>query len=338
MPTKEKPDLRTGTGRLNPRDRADVYVRQRRFFSWLLLGLSGAGALFFIILGLLIPPEEQEPMILRQTAPVVSQFTNTADERPDGPAQALADSVSLWDLSLVNADHLWDALESNTLVSVYEQKLDCYNVRDTNVFLEARVMEPLNRMLSDFCADTGCTDLVLCAGYRTEAEQQALWDRSMETYGPEHTEQYLAAPGASEHHTGLAVDFSLYDVATGVTYDFDGSGDSAWMLEHSWEYGFIQRYPEGKAEITGISTEPWHFRFVGQPHAALIHQNGLCLEEYVEWLRQYPYDGAHLTAQVDGTNYELWYCPGDELQYPETGTYTVSGDNCGGAVITREVA
>ena len=57
-----------------------------------------------------------------------------------------------------------------------------------------------------------------------------------------------------------------------------------WLMEHSYEYGFILRYPNNKSELTGIIYEPWHYRYVGKEAAAEIFEQGVCLEEYLEGL------------------------------------------------------
>ena len=59
------------------------------------------------------------------------------------------------------------------------------------------------------------------------------------------------------------------------------------LLDNSYKYGFIQRYPSGKTSITGVANEPWHYRYVGKKAAEEIHQSGMCLEEYVENLKQH---------------------------------------------------
>lgn len=310
--------------------------RRRRLLTLLLLGLASFGAILAVLLHILLPPEEEffaatHAVTTGTKAPVVSTMVLS----PEAAQEDL--DIPMGDLCLVNAQHLWDQPESETLVRVYDEKSSCYNVRDTTVLLEDRVMAPLNAMLVDFVAATGCDTLLLCAGYRTVQDQQDLWDQSMERYGAEHTYSYFAQPGASEHHTGLALDFSLYDVSTGETYDFDGTGDAQWLLEHSWEYGFVQRYPEGKADITGISTEPWHFRYVGQPHAYLMENLGMCLEEYLTYLQGFPVQGDHLLTEYDGTQYEIWYCTDTDPVLPDSGEYALSGDNCGGVIVTRKL-
>ena len=80
----------------------------------------------------------------------------------------------------------------------------------------------------------------------------------------------MTVPGYSEHQLGLAVD---------IRYEH---GLYEWLAKHSWEYGFILRFPEGKEEITGIDYEPWHFRYVGKEMAKAVFESGLCLEEYLE--------------------------------------------------------
>ena len=53
------------------------------------------------------------------------------------------------------------------------------------------------------------------------------------------------------------------------------------LLEHAHEYGFIQRYPANKADVTGISYEPWHYRYVGVDAATRMHRSGQTLEEFL---------------------------------------------------------
>ena len=90
------------------------------------------------------------------------------------------------------------------------------------------------------------------------------------------TAQYIAVPGTSEHSLGLAVDLNSLEES------FEQTAQFKWLIEHCAEYGFILRYPKDKEDITGISYEPWHYRYVGEDHAAKIMEQGLCLEEYVQ--------------------------------------------------------
>lgn len=84
----------------------------------------------------------------------------------------------------------------------------------------------------------------------------------------------IAIPGTSEHQLGLAVDMK------------SGNATYAWLAQHSWEYGFILRYPYGKTDVTGIYYEPWHFRYVGTELARELYDLGLCVEEYMDLLTE----------------------------------------------------
>ena len=88
---------------------------------------------------------------------------------------------------------------------------------------------------------------------------------------------WVAYPGTSEHQIGLAVDITSEDKikqSPEVVWE--------WLKENSYKYGFILRYTEEKMELTGISPEPWHYRYVGKKAAKEIYEQGVCLEEYLE--------------------------------------------------------
>lgn len=240
------------------------------------------------------------------------------------------------DLVLVNKEHPYSFPEDLKLVSIYDHKKECYFVRDKNVLLDKSVMEHLNGIMEGFYNETGVHDVNVVAGHRTYDFQQMLYDNSLAVKGPEHTAQYIALPGCSEHHTGLAVDFSIFHLKTGDSAEFDGGGDYGWIRENAWKYGFVQRFTEAKSSITYVADEPWHFRYVGVAHAYYMQQNDLCLEEYIGLLRQYPFGGEHLLIECAGEQYEVYYCPGTEVQVPEKGAYTLSGNNVDGFIVTVE--
>lgn len=127
--------------------------------------------------------------------------------------------------------------------------------------------------------------MIVAEGYRTQEDQQELMDEKVEEYQEKvlvkfvakwFAEKWVAVPGTSEHQLGIAVDINADGILSA------GSEVYAWLAEHAHEYGFIQRYPEDKTEITGISYEPWHYRYVGEDVAAEIYEENICLEEYLE--------------------------------------------------------
>ncbi len=120
------------------------------------------------------------------------------------------------------------------------------------------------------------------SGWRSGAEQRALWEGSLAANGPAFTQSYVARPGCSEHQTGLAIDVAL--AAEHIDFirpDFPYEGICGAFRARAAAHGFVLRYPAGKENITGIAHEPWHFRYVGAPHAERMAAAGLCLEEYL---------------------------------------------------------
>ena len=89
---------------------------------------------------------------------------------------------------------------------------------------------------------------------------------------------YSAVPGTSDHQTGLGVD--IHDMKT-TSKEFATHDAYTWLKENAYKFGFVERFPEGKEKITGFAWEPYHWRFVGQYHAAKMHAEGVCLEEYI---------------------------------------------------------
>ena len=128
----------------------------------------------------------------------------------------------------------------------------------------------------------------IASAYRDRAYQQGLVDEDVEKYmskgysyeaALQKTYEYTMPPGHSEHETGLALDI-LCSTNTIMDESQKGEPGNQWLVQHCHEYGFILRYPENKEGITGISYEPWHFRYVGKEAAAYLTQKGWTLEEF----------------------------------------------------------
>lgn len=123
------------------------------------------------------------------------------------------------------------------------------------------------------------------SAYRSMEEQQLFVESFTERYGEEKAKQYAAAPGYSEHHTGLALDlyFSIDGIDIYLNEDWTQYPEICTKIHEKLpEFGFILRYPEGKEEITGYSYEPWHIRYIDDPVIAKeITEKGLTLEEYL---------------------------------------------------------
>ena len=104
------------------------------------------------------------------------------------------------------------------------------------------------------------------------------------------------------------------------------------MQEAAWQYGFILRYPKNKTNITKVSYEPWHFRYVGIPHAYYCYKNNLAFEEYIQFLQKEK--GYQLT--LGGVNYLVYYIEENQglIDVPKDLPYQISEDNLGGYIVT----
>lgn len=202
----------------------------------------------------------------------------------------------------------------------------------SDVLLDTRAAAMLTGLISRLGA---AGEIVPVSGWRSMREQREIWDGSMAENGTEFTRKYVALPGCSEHQTGLAIDLALRsDNIDFIRPDFPYDGICGRFRALAADYGFIERYQAGKEHITGIAAEPWHFRYVGRPHARLMSDNGLCLEEYVELLRSYPYPERLLETRGGVYEADVGFAfAKSKLELPDA-PYQISGNNVDGYIYT----
>ena len=263
-----------------------------------------------------------------------AQTTAAADERYE-TIQKTPEDIHKGQLILVNNTNRYRFTEEQNLISVYDNmNKSQYFVKNTTLPVSETMMTPLNTMLGDFYKQTNSKSVNIISGYRSTEQQQELLNAKIEEVGEAEAAKWVATPGASEHHTGLAVDFSIFN-SDGSSTPYDGSGIYAWINENCHKYGFIVRYDESKSALTGISFEPWHFRYLGNPHATLAVQNNLCYEEYIGYLKNYTLESP-LKAEVENKSYEIYYTNTTEIKIPKNAPHQISGNNVDGFIITIE--
>ena len=210
------------------------------------------------------PPGTAAPA--RTEAPSTEPHTSAPETTEAPPDES-------WKLLLVNADH--------PLPEGYSVELKALR---NGHYVDERIYPELQQMFDDARA-VGIYPLIN-ESFRTGERQQQIMDKYIASYeasGLSHdaavrkAREIVALPGTSEHQLGLALDII-------AEFDADSTATWNWLRDNCWRYGFILRYPADKVEITGISYEPWHFRYVGVPAAQEITEQGLALEEYVERL------------------------------------------------------
>lgn len=130
--------------------------------------------------------------------------------------------------------------------------------------------------LVDKAKEEGLTIRAISA-YRGYTYQKRLYDKYVEVDGVNKADTYSARPGFSDHQTGLAIDV---DNTISSFENFTNTKEYQWMLDNSYKYGFILRYPSGKESITTYQFESWHYRYVGLKLAKKIKASNLTFDEY----------------------------------------------------------
>ncbi len=156
--------------------------------------------------------------------------------------------------------------------------------------VDSSCYEALITMIDD--CNKVCPQAYVVSSYRTHQQQVDNYNRKVKYYMDQGYDEatakieaatIIAVPGTSEHQLGLAVDIIDTDLWVLDSRQAQLPAQK-WLMEHSWEYGFILRYPYDKIDITGIIYEPWHYRYVGKELASELHELNITLEEYIHSL------------------------------------------------------
>lgn len=227
-------------------------------------------------------------------------------------------------------------------------------VKDRAVSLFPAAIQALERFVADAKEEMGLENYIIRTGYRSMETQTGYWNKELAKY-PDRTGDALieaarknvSYPGTSDYQSGFSFEMDVYSRDDSVinAADFQTTEQARFINENGWKYGFIFRYPtrrypypetQDKSYVTGMRTglHMDAYRFVGVPHATVMHIKGFCLEEYIDFLVAHP----HIIVYENGTpRYEIY-------RIPETGVnqshdipanasdFFVSTDNMGGLV------
>ena len=284
-------------------------------------------------------------------------------EEPDPEEMVLWNTVEIDNdrldegaLILVNYKYPYSNADTVAVQDVYSHKNTCYQVSNTSICLTEITLDAMNAMTEAFFAETGSNDMIIVSGYRNVQSQRDIYNDRVATQGEELAALYVATPGYSEHHTGLAMDLSFY-TDEGTSVSIENYEHGSWINANCADYGFVLRYPSDKVDITKIGYEFWHYRYVGQPHATIMTDKNLCLEEYMEYLKQYTTDTKLLWVQKNGLMADVsstalpvegtlvYYVPaaeGDttEIRVPRGNIFQnteISGNNADGYIVTVHI-
>ncbi len=242
-----------------------------------------------------------EEIALEKTEPDVEMQTWTLEA-----LYAREDVLFSDQLMLINADH--------PLPEDYEPNLIEYN----GAKMYPLMKEHYIALRDDVLAETEVR-IYVSSDFRTDEEQEEILGSA--------EDGIAAGVGESEHGTGLALDFYAPHFV-GMKVLRSRAGRMINDICH--EYGFIIRYPKGKEEITGILYEPWHLRYVGEPHARIIGESGITLEEYIDLLEPNEWfkSGDYLISRRSP----------DRIELPnEWKSCMISPDNTGYYIVTVKI-
>lgn len=262
------------------------------------------------------------------TEPTEAVLTEPVTENPDFTFQKLEYSeINKGDLVLVNKTYEYKFTEDLNIIDIYSNRNDYYTVKDMEVSLESSVINHLNDMMEDYYKANNNTDIRVIEAYRSKEEQ----DKQVSGNKTDVTGGY------SDYNTARSFALGSFP-ADGTSYYLLDEGVYSWIYDNMQNYGFILRYPVSKDLITGMTSSTYKFRYVGVPHAIYIAQNNLTLEEYIENIKSYNKDKP--LKVTDGTkNYDIYYVPANvnnvtEVPVPTDKTYTISGNNTDGFIVT----
>lgn len=224
-------------------------------------------------------------------------------------------------LLLVNNEHPvhQKSIKSDVInLFTHKELTKGYGLLDNEIKLSEEIAEKFSEMITDAEKD-GVSNFLISSGFRDFDEQSRLYEKM--------GFDYALPAGYSEHNLGLSLDVG----STQTT--MDKASEGKWIEKKAWEYGFILRYPSDKTDITGIQYEPWHIRYIGLPHSAIMKEKNFVLEEYLDYLKE----KKHISATVNGQKYEVFYYPVTEnttINMPANLHIDVSGNNTDGVILT----
>ena len=249
-------------------------------------------------------------------------------------------AMHLGPLVIINDENEYTFADEKSVLGIRERRVKnsagvaLYALGTWEMYLRNDAINALNALVKDFYGDCDDQYITVIAAYRNYKDQEASYNRYPDA---------SPKPGFSDYHSGYS-----FDIIARVIKDdseFNNKASSLFTsfsekkLTECYKYGLINRYPSGKADITGDYED--HLRYVGIPHAYIMNEMGYCLEEYIDYVRMHMVDDKHIKYDIDGVgSYDIYYVPATsggitKVPVPEGDyEYTVSGDNCGGFIVT----
>lgn len=231
---------------------------------------------FTVVLFLLVGFSVYKIFVLDQQEPKITAMKpgNKSTSSPSASTEPHEEDISSYTYLLNKSSQPLDASY------VPADLVDPENVNSTTGVFEVRseVASKLQEMVEKANED-GIT-LLVTTGYSSYEQQEQTYTSQTALLKEAAASMTCPKAGYSEHQLGLAVDFTDSADTPNQTTDFANTDAYRWLSEHSYEYGFILRYPENMEKVTGYTFEPWHYRYVGVDVATDMHNQNKTMEEY----------------------------------------------------------
>ena len=293
-------------------------------------------------------------------AQLIERFSTTTTTKPTPPSNVTyipkdAGDIKIGNLLFISDDYqysfpqnvsgivnLWEYKNNSandvfTKIRVGEKSFPTYELYGSThanrITLESNTLDAFNKMLLDYCSTLDLTGheegsashLFVAWGHYEDVEEYEN-DLKSPSYGKDYYDHALGTSLTLRYYSDAVNEKILKDKYT-------------WIYENAHKYGFIIRFPGDCKDHTGYdSSARVHLRYVGTEHATYIYENGICLEEYLETLRVKHGFENPLKFEANGNSYEVYYVKYSgnptSLPVPKDATYTVSGDNMNGFIVT----
>jgi len=284
------------------------------------------GFLLFLLMFLTLPflkiGSFFEPKVVIQkfNQAAYNEIENGISENTD-KKEITKEQIYQGNLLLVNSKYPVhpDSIKSDVInVSTQNELARDFGVIDNDIYLSEEIANKFSEMITA-AEKEGVRNFSITSGYRDFEKQNKLYQ--------EMGSAYALPAGYSEHNLGLSLD-------VGSTHKkMAEAAEGKWIEKNAWKYGFILRYPKDKTDVTGIQFEPWHIRYVGFPHSAVMKEKNFALEEYLDYLKK----EKHISVKINEKSYEITYYPVSQsrsINVNDQMHYEISGNNMDGVIVT----
>lgn len=261
------------------------------------------------------------PLFQKEIDVKIADKDNTVRATNTENIEVTKEEIYKGDLLLVNKDYpvKKDSIRSDIInVNHNSELVRGYVIFDRNLRLSKSVVKNFLNVV-DAAGKDGVQHFLMNSGYRDFKEQEKLYEKM--------GSDYALPAGYSEHNLGLSLDVGS------TQKKMERAPEGKWIEDNVWKHGFVLRYPKNKSHITGIQYEPWHIRYVGLPHSAIMQKEKITLEEYLDFLKE----KKEITTDVEGKKYTVSYhkvSGNRNVNVPANKQYEISGNNMDGVIVT----